>query len=501
MLLSLVFVFAIMSITAVPFVKNRYVMVMYIKLYSILALTISCILFISKFSSYEFVLHYDFELYLKLQRICLHPDRINDINILCHTMYLSSAIFFLKMHYRMPKKLLALISIPLLYFSIVNMSSVASAVYVTVMPLNNRTITALAYFMIRKVSLAIMITYSLIPLICILISLVRTRNLIQKNFFTSYLVCLFMTDILYQYIFLFGTFRQVAPQNLDLFKYPSSPSFQSNMMTMGILIVTFTITISIILLIFRPFKIKRLDTYHVPSKNFQEFQFENYYTTLHSLKNTLLSLYKYIEVAEKYIDSPKALLPLDYAKTQIDEQLEVYTNMVKSFKTNYITFKRINIVELLNKVIDSCNLPENITLLKKYPVDCRIEISCDETNIENCILNIIHNAVNSLKISDKDTKEITVDVIYEHSYIMIDITDNGNGIPKENQKYVFNLFFSTHANKYGSGIGLYHVKKVIRLHGGDVWFKSNSARTTFTISLPVVSNKKYTDKIKFSKRK
>ena len=65
------------------------------------------------------------------------------------------------------------------------------------------------------------------------------------------------------------------------------------------------------------------------------------------------------------------------------------------------------------------------------------------------------------------------------------------GIPKEEQKYIFQKFFrSTNVSKaktHGSGLGLNIVKKVVELSGGSVWFQSQEGKgTTFFFVLPTV---------------
>ena len=48
---------------------------------------------------------------------------------------------------------------------------------------------------------------------------------------------------------------------------------------------------------------EKLNIEYASTKHFQKFQYDNYYTTLHMLKNTLLCVYKYIEISEKHIDN------------------------------------------------------------------------------------------------------------------------------------------------------------------------------------------------------
>ena len=76
-------------------------------------------------------------------------------------------------------------------------------------------------------------------------------------------------------------------------------------------------------------------------------------------------------------------------------------------------------------------------------------------------------------------------------YIIVTVCDNGIGIAKEQQKYLFSKFTQAHnapekLTNLGSGLGLYLVKGIIEAHGGRVWVKSEPGLgTTITFPLPV----------------
>lgn len=112
-------------------------------------------------------------------------------------------------------------------------------------------------------------------------------------------------------------------------------------------------------------------------------------------------------------------------------------------------------------------------------------ISCDETEIERCIINLLANAV---KFTEEGG-EIRIYIKEIKDNIEITVEDTGIGISKEDQEFIFKRFEqveSTEVTKVSSsGIGLTLVKYVIELHGGYIRLESEINKgSRFTIGLP-----------------
>ncbi len=490
MLFCLVFAFIALSASFFLLKKDFYLNALYLKLYGTIALTFISILFISKFTNYQFIFSADYKLYLNLQCIHIHPYIIRNIQTVCHAFYLSSAIVFLSKRYKISALKKILLSIPLVLFVILNLSQVTDEISLQIFLMksgNTENAFFIADMLVSNASYLIICFYTIIPLVLIFKEIVRTSNLIKKNFFVSYLVCMMLSDILYFMIFIHGMFSGISPHQLGLNNIPSNIPMSGNMITSTIFLTTFSVIITIIIIFLKPFKAKKLDVEYVSTKHFQKFQYDNYYTTLHMLKNTLLCVYKYIEISEKHIDNPKALTSLECAKEQINEQLENYSNIMSHFKTKKLRFESINIIDVVNKSIDSLEVEDAVVIYKDYNNETDIRIMGDSNSINQVCKNIIDNALNSLMISAKENKEIRISIVDDDDYVIINFTNNGNCIPKSHQKFLFNLFFSTHANEFCSGIGLYYAKEIVTHHGGDIWFKSTPLQTTFTIALPKIN--------------
>jgi signal transduction histidine kinase len=110
-------------------------------------------------------------------------------------------------------------------------------------------------------------------------------------------------------------------------------------------------------------------------------------------------------------------------------------------------------------------------------------ITIDAAMMGDAFLNIIRNAVEAVE----EQGNISVSLNYfddTQQSIIVQITDNGCGIDDADMPHIFNPFFTV--KKYGTGLGLSQVKKIVDLHQGtiDIVSKKN-AGTTVQIILPV----------------
>ena len=112
----------------------------------------------------------------------------------------------------------------------------------------------------------------------------------------------------------------------------------------------------------------------------------------------------------------------------------------------------------------------------------------DKVLIEQTIVNIVKNSVESINTTSKDDGIITITTYDNPSKIII--TDNGNGIPDDVSQYIFTPFFTTKRN--GHGLGLMFVNETLRNHNCDFKLSTSKATglTCFSITFPKVFDQK-----------
>ena len=149
-----------------------------------------------------------------------------------------------------------------------------------------------------------------------------------------------------------------------------------------------------------------------------------------------------------------------------------------------------NVEEVIEDAIEHVNL---ILEDREGKIDLHFEASrttvlLNDFHFTNVIVNILENAI-------KYTPSIPkIDIYTENikDMLLIKEKDNGLGMSKIAQKRVFEKFYREHTgdlhNVKGHGLGLAYVKKIVQLHGGQVWAESIPGKgSTFFIKIPLKS--------------
>jgi signal transduction histidine kinase len=111
------------------------------------------------------------------------------------------------------------------------------------------------------------------------------------------------------------------------------------------------------------------------------------------------------------------------------------------------------------------------------------------------LFNLYTNSKKAIKRNRKDG-EIQIKCGKENDFVYLEFSDNGDGIPKENEELIFNAFYTTtsaanHSNTdadslAGTGLGLKIIKDIIEAYGGNIYVSTPTEGfvTTFRIEIP-----------------
>ena len=116
------------------------------------------------------------------------------------------------------------------------------------------------------------------------------------------------------------------------------------------------------------------------------------------------------------------------------------------------------------------------------------EIEVDGERLTQVMVNLLGNAI---KFSNDGS--VTVKAELKNGDLLVQVVDQGIGIPKEAMSHLFDRFYRVEdpAEVGGAGLGLYISKQIIEAHGGDLWAESEHREgSTFSFTIPVVSRKR-----------
>jgi len=100
--------------------------------------------------------------------------------------------------------------------------------------------------------------------------------------------------------------------------------------------------------------------------------------------------------------------------------------------------------------------------------------------------NLIDNALDAMEnLPPEQPKVLLVRTCAEPTGILVEIVDNGPGIPTDVQSRIFDPFFTTKPVGEGTGLGLDIVQRIIRNHKGSIRVESSPGRTAFQVRLPL----------------
>ena len=186
-------------------------------------------------------------------------------------------------------------------------------------------------------------------------------------------------------------------------------------------------------------------------------------------------------------------------KNVFDEEIEIIKK--QSQRVKYYTQKLLNYSKgmpfepkkiSISKLFDECLFllaprfrVQKINIIKNYNSPS-VHIIADRNQIEQVFINLLNNAIDAIGTQGEIKIEILQTMKNAINGAEIIISDNGEGITKENLSNIFESFFTTKLPSRGTGLGLSISKAIIIRHRGEISVKSTPGKgTTFNIFLPL----------------
>lgn len=212
----------------------------------------------------------------------------------------------------------------------------------------------------------------------------------------------------------------------------------------------------------------------------------------HELRNPLVSIGWQLDLIEKHKSEKEMAEVLRTIRFENDKMLDLVNDMLAVNRLELPFFElqpeSFALDELVREVIASCELTAKKMESKIiFRVDEELPpVFADRKKVRMVIEHLVDNA---LKYGRKG-QEVEVRLARRGAEMFFSVTDQGVGIPADDQKQIFGKFFRAHnAKRYqieGVGLGLYIVRAMIEKSGGRTGFASKEGEgSTFWFFLPV----------------
>ena len=227
-------------------------------------------------------------------------------------------------------------------------------------------------------------------------------------------------------------------------------------------------------------------------KEIDRVRSEFIHTVSHDLRSPLTSVIGYTELVERagsLNDSQREFLK------RIQESVQHITSLINdllelgSIEAGLDTRREfVHLDGILNYTLEMLQ-----GQVKAKHINLKTEIAsalpalrANPVRLRQVLDNVVGNAI---KYSH-DQGEVTVAMRAEDDQIIVQVTDNGPGIPAKDQAHIFDKFYrgSNISSKAGSGLGLAIVKSIVEAHQGRMWVESTVGKgSTFFVILPVLA--------------
>ena len=203
----------------------------------------------------------------------------------------------------------------------------------------------------------------------------------------------------------------------------------------------------------------------------------------HDLKSPLRSISALASwLEEDFGDKlgPAGLSQLNLMQDKIASMDQLITGILRysSIGSEKARFEICPTLELIQQIKATIYWPEQIALRFNGTMP---SIKADKTQLQQLFQNLLSNAISHL---DKPKGQIEIGYNDLGDLHEFSVKDNGIGIPKAYKEKIFEIFETLESGKGSSGIGLSIVKKIVQLHGGTIWVKSEyGAGATFYFTI------------------
>lgn len=214
------------------------------------------------------------------------------------------------------------------------------------------------------------------------------------------------------------------------------------------------------------------------------------YRTSHDLRSPLVSSISLLDMAKRNMDkgqyekAEKSLSLVKKSLTQLDNLVRDILALTRT-KSVDEDLAEVNIHQLYDETLEKM---QHLSGFSRLKINKHFGVTQPLVTYKSRFLLIFENLVsNAVKYQDYENSHPKIDVrcYSDIDKFVLEIVDNGIGIPEAQREHLFSMFKRFHPKvAFGSGLGLYMMKKSAEILGGDIHYFPNSVGSTFQLIIP-----------------
>jgi len=209
----------------------------------------------------------------------------------------------------------------------------------------------------------------------------------------------------------------------------------------------------------------------------------------HEIKNPLAVIILAIQSLEELAQQDESMKTrLLIVKKAAEKANEVVTKLLKFAHISSGNFDILDIHKNLDSImalIEHIAKLKKVKLTKEYGHE-QLLARGDAVLLEQVFMNIVSNGIDAVAEAGEVRIRTRVEIEAEKKWAVIEMADNGTGIPPEQLSRIFEPFFTTKKPGEGTGLGLSTAYMIIEHHQGKIKVDSQVGQgTIFTVSLPL----------------
>ena len=211
-------------------------------------------------------------------------------------------------------------------------------------------------------------------------------------------------------------------------------------------------------------------------------------TVAHEIRNPLGTIRSSVfTIKEAYCNEEETRMDraMGLAERNIVRCDNIITELLDFTRSRDIKKDEVDFDTWLEQVINDQEIPDSVVL--KYMPASNAHLRIGRESFRRVVVNLIENAIQAIQSQSKIKGQIDVATCLDEGQLIVEIKDNGPGIPEETLEKIFEPLYSTKGS--GVGLGLAIVKKIIELHHGRIKVESNPPEMTrFVLSIPLTDS-------------